>query len=99
MVRAERFEVSREDDGDGGEAAMHAEYNNPLYETGTDSRRHNQQLSVVKPKAKPATRQGLAASAPRSRGISKGRIRGLDVGVKAQSWCLGRLQGRRKQLS
>ncbi|KAG6162836.1 hypothetical protein E4U23_002266 [Claviceps purpurea] len=66
MVRAERFEVSREDDGDGGEAAMHPEYNNSLYETGTDSRRHNQQLSVVKPKAKPATRQGLAASAPRS---------------------------------
>lgn len=75
MVRAKRLEVSR-DDGGGGEAAMHAEYNNPLYETGTDSRRHNQQLSVVKPNAKPATRQGLAASAPRSGGISKGRIRG-----------------------
>ncbi|KAG6121612.1 hypothetical protein E4U13_004348 [Claviceps humidiphila] len=75
MVRAKRLEVSR-DDGGGGEAAMHAEYNNPLYEIGTDSRRHNQQLSVVKPNAKPATRQGLAASAPRSGGISKGRIRG-----------------------
>ncbi|KAG6054552.1 hypothetical protein E4U17_003677 [Claviceps sp. LM77 group G4] len=76
MITADRFEVSREDDDDGGEAAMHAEYNNPPYETGTDSRRHNQQLSVEKPKAKPATRQGLAASAPRSGGISKGRIRG-----------------------
>ncbi|KAG5986742.1 hypothetical protein E4U52_008309 [Claviceps spartinae] len=56
MVRARRLEVSR-DEGGGGEAAMYAEYNNELYETGTDSRRHNQQLSVVKPNAKPATRQ------------------------------------------